>query len=86
MQLILKGKNVEITDWLRQYVEKKVDKLDRYLAADGGLAGAIDRAKPTGTYAVQQFVSFQRVPAQVSHGDIITQKLRRCVPLRELHT
>lgn len=31
MQLILKGKNVEITDWLRQYVEKKVDKLDRYL-------------------------------------------------------
>jgi putative sigma-54 modulation protein len=32
MQLILKGKNVEITDWLRQYVEKKVNKLDRYLA------------------------------------------------------
>ncbi len=31
MQLILKGKNVEITDWLRQYVEKKVNKLDRYL-------------------------------------------------------
>ena len=31
MQVILKGKNVEITDWLRQYVEKKVDKLDRYL-------------------------------------------------------
>jgi putative sigma-54 modulation protein len=31
MQVILKGKNVEITDWLREYVEKKVDKLDRYL-------------------------------------------------------
>jgi putative sigma-54 modulation protein len=31
MQLILKGKNVEITDWLREYVEKKVNKLDRYL-------------------------------------------------------
>ncbi len=31
MQLVLKGKNVEITDWLRQYVEKKVNKLDRYL-------------------------------------------------------
>jgi putative sigma-54 modulation protein len=31
MQLILKGKNVEITDWLRQYVEKKVNRLDRYL-------------------------------------------------------
>ncbi len=31
MQVILKGKNVEITDWLREYVEKKVEKLDRYL-------------------------------------------------------
>lgn len=31
MQLILTGKNVEITDWLRAYVEKKVGKLDRYL-------------------------------------------------------
>jgi len=31
MQIILKGKNMEITDWLRQYVEKKVDRLDRYL-------------------------------------------------------
>jgi putative sigma-54 modulation protein len=31
MQLILKGKNVEITDWLREYVEKKVNRLDRYL-------------------------------------------------------
>jgi putative sigma-54 modulation protein len=31
MQITLKGKNVEITDWLREYVQKKVDKLDRYL-------------------------------------------------------
>jgi len=31
VQLIIKGKNVEITDWLRQYVEKKVNRLDRYL-------------------------------------------------------
>ena len=31
MQIILKGKNVEITDWLREYVDKKVNKLDRYL-------------------------------------------------------
>src|SRR4030067_313956 len=31
MQVILKGKNVEITDWLHEYVEKKVNKLDRYL-------------------------------------------------------
>lgn len=31
MQIIIKGKNVEVTDWLRQYVEKKIGRLDRYL-------------------------------------------------------
>jgi putative sigma-54 modulation protein len=31
MPMILKGKNIEITDWLHEYVEKKVDKLDRYM-------------------------------------------------------
>ncbi len=31
MQLIIKGKNVEITEWLRQYVERKIGKLNRYL-------------------------------------------------------
>jgi len=31
MQLIIKGKNIEITDPLRKYVHKKLGKLDRYL-------------------------------------------------------
>lgn len=31
MQLTVKGKNVEVTDWVRQYVERKIGKLDRYL-------------------------------------------------------
>jgi putative sigma-54 modulation protein len=31
MQLIVQGKNIEITDRLREYAEKKVGKLDRYL-------------------------------------------------------
>ena len=31
MQLVIQGKNMEVSDWLRQYVEKKADKLDRYL-------------------------------------------------------
>lgn len=31
MQLIVNGRNVEITDWVREYVEKKVGKLERYL-------------------------------------------------------
>jgi putative sigma-54 modulation protein len=31
MELIVKGKNVEVTDRLRTYVERKIGKLDRYL-------------------------------------------------------
>jgi putative sigma-54 modulation protein len=31
MQLSITGKNLEITDSLRQYVEKKIGRLDRYL-------------------------------------------------------
>jgi putative sigma-54 modulation protein len=31
MELIIKGKNLEVTDRLRDYVEKKIGKLDRYL-------------------------------------------------------
>ncbi len=31
MQLVLKGKNFIISDRIREYVEKKIEKLDRYL-------------------------------------------------------
>jgi putative sigma-54 modulation protein len=31
MQLIISGKNFDVSDWLKEYVEKKVGKLDRYL-------------------------------------------------------
>jgi len=31
MQIIITGKNLEITDRLRSYIEKKVNKLDRFL-------------------------------------------------------
>ncbi len=31
MQLIVQGKNVEVSDWLRQYVEKRVTRLNRRL-------------------------------------------------------
>lgn len=33
MQVIIQGRNVEITDRLHEYVESKVEKLDRYLPA-----------------------------------------------------
>ena len=32
MKLIIQGKNVEMTDRLREYVEKKVSRLDRYMS------------------------------------------------------
>ncbi len=31
MELTIKGKNVEVTDRLGEYVQKKIGKLDRYL-------------------------------------------------------
>jgi putative sigma-54 modulation protein len=31
MQLIVHGRNVDVTEWVREYVEKKVSKLERYL-------------------------------------------------------
>ncbi len=31
MQVIIKAKNMEVTEWLREYVETKIGKLDRYL-------------------------------------------------------
>lgn len=31
MQLVIQGKNVEVSEWLRKYVEKKAGKLDRFL-------------------------------------------------------
>jgi putative sigma-54 modulation protein len=31
MELIIKGKNMEVTEQLRQYVERKIGRLDRYL-------------------------------------------------------
>jgi len=32
MKLIIQGKNIEMTDRLREYVEKKVSRLDRYMS------------------------------------------------------
>ncbi len=31
MQLIVSGKNLEVSDWLKEYCERKIGKLDRYL-------------------------------------------------------
>jgi len=31
MQLLVHGRNVEVTDWIRDYINKKVGRLERYL-------------------------------------------------------
>jgi putative sigma-54 modulation protein len=31
MQLLVHGRNIEVTDWIRSYVNKKVGRLERYL-------------------------------------------------------
>ena len=31
MKLNVHGRNIEVTDWMQQYVEKKVERLERYL-------------------------------------------------------
>ena len=47
MQIIIKGKNIEVTDWLREYVEKKIGKLDRYLPSisEARVELAVQKAK-----------------------------------------
>ncbi|MDQ3248197.1 MAG: ribosome-associated translation inhibitor RaiA [Chloroflexota bacterium] len=35
MQLLVHGRNVEVTDWIQEYVEKKVSKLERFLPQAG---------------------------------------------------
>lgn len=31
MKVNVHGRNIEVTDWIKQYVEKKVERLERYL-------------------------------------------------------
>jgi len=35
MELSIKGKNVDVTDRLKEYVERKIGRLDRYLPTIG---------------------------------------------------
>jgi putative sigma-54 modulation protein len=56
MQLIVQGKNVEVTDWLQQYVEKKVRKLGRRLpeAQEARVELAVHNARSSGDRHVVQ--------------------------------
>lgn len=56
MQIIIKGKNVEITEWLREYVEKKIGKLDKYLPniSEARVELAVQNAKSANDRQVAQ--------------------------------
>lgn len=49
MQLIVSGKNLEVSDWLKEYVERKVGKLDRYLPSltEARVELALEKTKNT---------------------------------------
>ena len=71
MQLVLKGKNFVISDRIRDYVETKVDKLDRYLPD-------IDEARVEITQEKTKSVIDRNV-VQItlrSHGDILRAEER----------
>lgn len=56
MQIIVTAKNVELSDWLRSYVERKVNKLDHYLPAidEARVELSVQRTKSSGDSQVVQ--------------------------------
>lgn len=75
MQLIVHGRNIEITDWIRQYVEKKVGKLERYLPQVQDINAeltynATRAASDRYTAQLTMWVNGQILRAEESTGDI----------------
>ncbi len=78
MQLTITGKNIEINDTVRKYVEKKIGRLDRYLAniidgrveleKDEGARAADDRQIAQVTLRTKNVV----LRAEEASGDIFT--------------
>ena len=70
MQVIVQGRNVQVTDRLREYVEDKVEKLDRFLGTitEARMELAVestrsaedrwDRQRPTTDYSVARRTRF----------------------------
>lgn len=76
MQLIIKGKNIEITDTLREYVEKKVGKLDRYLPTidEARVELSVENAKSAGDRQIAQLTIRSRrtiLRAEERTGDML---------------
>jgi putative sigma-54 modulation protein len=77
MQLIVQGKNIQVTDRLREYVETKVDRLDRYLSTitDARMELATEQTRSQGDRQVAQLTIHSKgmmLRAEERSGDIFT--------------
>ncbi len=88
MQVILQGRNVQITDRLHEYVESKIDKLDRYLpsAGEARMELAIEQTKSAEDRYVAQLTirskgvllcSEERSSDMFTSVDMVLDKMRR---------
>ena len=77
MQLIVQGKNIQVTDRLREYVETKVNRLDRYLSTitDARMELASEQTRKHGDRQIAQLTIHSRgmmLRAEERSGDIFT--------------
>ena len=77
MQLIVQGKNIQVTDRLREYVETKVDRLDRYLSTitDARMELPSERTRKHGDRQIAQLTIHSKgmmLRAEERSGDIFT--------------
>ena len=77
MQLIVQGKNIQVTDRLREYVETKVERLDRYLSTitDARMELATEKTRSQEDRQVAQLTIHSKgmmLRAEERSGDIFT--------------
>ena len=88
MQLIVQGRNFDINDWTREYIEKKIEKLERFLPELGDVRAELGfnatRAENDSFKAqITMWADGQILRSEESTGDIFvsidnaTDKLRR---------
>jgi len=76
MQLLVHGRNVEVTDWIRDYINKKVGRLERYLnnASDARIELSHNATRAAGDRFTAQLTIWANghiLRAEESTGDIL---------------
>jgi len=85
MQISVRGKNVEVTDALRDYVTKKLNKLDRYF--DGAGEGQVTLSIAKENHRVEVTIGVnglllrgeEQSPDMYASVDLVVEKLERQV-------